>query len=275
MRGACCISAGLRPIRSDRDNLKKDKKMSDDELDRIKEHLDKMVKILPSSIDVLEISDNPAISDKTRVPFMMAAYRAALIWRIRELTQCAYDLIIRNEAGASAILIRSLLETIAAIWYLKKLVKKGYSIDTKEKISKLLLGEKYKDATIEAENVLKFIDKMEKDVAGTKAIYNHLSEITHPNLAGTFLLYSDIDSENKIISFRKDHKIYGSVRKIVTKMLLALLVGFEEAYDGLTNSLPEFIRQYEDGFEKNPKFLVEEDAYELKNWLDKRLRKAN
>lgn len=66
---------------------------------------------LPRRIDPIALS-------RSKLPFKALAYREALIWRVTELGRTALENLHANRLAAAILLVRAVIETTAALWYL-------------------------------------------------------------------------------------------------------------------------------------------------------------
>ena len=143
--------------------------------------------------------DPVSISYTAKIPWKAMNYREALIWRTEELARTAYEMFTRDELVSAVTLTRACMETVAAMWFLQEKIQRV--IDTKEVgdidgvLMKLLMGSKNKITDLEAVNVLKFVNKINKAIDGFEGKYNSLCEFAHPNWSGTSYLYSKPNSE--------------------------------------------------------------------------------
>jgi hypothetical protein len=71
----------------------------------------------------------------------------------------------------------------------------GFDPDVDDTIVRLVMGSRSEPLLPGAINVLTFVDKVERDIPGFRRSYDKLSEIAHPNWAGTSLLYLEHDRE--------------------------------------------------------------------------------
>ncbi len=111
----------------------------------------------------------------------------------------------RDHFVATAVLARSVVETAAALWYLARSVQSavdtGQSDGVKQQVVRLLHGSRTTPEAPLATNVLTFVDAVERQVGGFRHAYDGLSEMAHPNWAGTLYLFGKPDAEARACIF--------------------------------------------------------------------------
>jgi len=70
-------------------------------------------KNLPRQIDPIALS-------RSKLPFKALSYRETLIWRVTELGRAAVENFKQHRVAAATLLTRAVVETTAALWYLRK-----------------------------------------------------------------------------------------------------------------------------------------------------------
>ncbi len=190
------------------------------------------------------IVDPASISCTVKIPYNAIIYRESLIFRIEELARGAVLSYERNDICAAIVLVRALLESVAANWYLMELIKNNQErleSDIHDKILRLLLGHKNKESEMpEAINVMTFLDKVEKKIKGIKSTYENLCEYSHPNWHGTSLLYAKNDYKNLMTTFGKFQR-ETSCRNLLLNCLSGTLILFEYSYNKTADMMPQFI----------------------------------
>lgn len=68
---------------------------------------------LPRQID-------PVAMSRSKLPFKAASYRETLIWRVTELGRSAVENFKLDRVAAAVLLTRAVVETTAALWFLRK-----------------------------------------------------------------------------------------------------------------------------------------------------------
>jgi hypothetical protein len=146
--------------------------------------------------------DGFAISPDSKLPSKVLSYRAALMWRMAELVRCALNHFAEGDLASAMLLTRAALENSAANLYLHEKVlasvQSGTLGDIDEYLMKLLMGSKNKNDSglPQAVNVLTFVSHADKEIDGLGEQYDNLCEFSHPNWAGTSLLYAKPDADN-------------------------------------------------------------------------------
>jgi len=189
--------------------------------------------------------DGFAISPKSKVPFKALWYREALLWRTTQLGRTAAECFEKDKLASAILLTRATVETCASVWYLQKKIEttiaSGTAGNVDEDLMKLLMGSKVdSDVMPSPVNVLNFVDRVDRDIPGFRQHYDRLSEIAHPNWAGTALLFSKPESPG-IVSFG-EHIRGTSAKKIGLVNLTGALSLLELSYNRISELMPEFIR---------------------------------
>ncbi len=131
--------------------------------------------------------------------------REVLARRFLELARVALDALGKEQFAATAVVTRSVVETGAALWYLGQAVegavRGGTSAELKERVFRLLHGSRTTPEAPSAINVLTFIDAADKQVEGVRHSYDRLSEMAHPNWAGTLYLFGRPNREARACVF--------------------------------------------------------------------------
>jgi hypothetical protein len=218
----------------------------------IRGRIELMESALPTRVDAM-------VSPESKLPFKALLYRAALIWRMAELSRGAFENFEKDKLASALLLTRAAVETGSGLWFLHaKLgaaVKAGAAGDIDDYLMKLAMGSRADSDMPEALNVLKFVDRVEKDVEGFRHQYDILSEFAHPNWAGTALLYSKPDPPNLWTDFGANIRGIAGPKNIGIVNLSVALMFFERSYNGIADVMPAFIelckgRLKEDGADK-------------------------
>lgn len=217
----------------------------------IRGRLELMESNLPARVDAM-------VSPDSKLPFKALIYRAALIWRMAELSRGAFENFEKDKLASALLLTRAAVEASAGLWYLnaklEAAVKAGAVGDIDVYLMKLALGSRSDPAMPEALNVMKFVDRVEKDSEGFRQQYDILSEFAHPNWAGTALLYSKPDPTNLWTDFGPNIRGVDGPKNIGIINLSVALMFFERSYNRIADVMPAFIelcegRLKEDGAE--------------------------
>ena len=192
-----------------------------------------------------QMIDAASLSLTSKLPLKALTYREASVWRCEELARCAHASFANGDIVSGIVLTRAFTETAAGVWYLLELVDRqldsGMEPDLDEKLMRLLMGHKNQEGMPESLNVLTFIDKMEKLVPGIRSAYDNMSELAHPNYAGTASAYSDTDYQNMITYFRTPNRATENHKLLGLNCLNGGLGLLEFAYNHLSERFPGFI----------------------------------
>jgi hypothetical protein len=145
------------------------------------------------------------VSLTAKVPFNVVMCREVLARRFAELATATLEALGRERFAATALLARSAVETGAALWYLAQSVESavasGKSADVKDRVLRLLHGSRTTPEAPSAISVLTFVDVVDKQVEGVRRTYDRLSEMAHPNWAGTLYLFGRPDRDARACVF--------------------------------------------------------------------------
>jgi len=201
--------------------------------------------------------DPASISPKAKIPYKAMHYCAALVWRAEELARIACELYDREEVVSALTLTRSSMETAAALWFLKEkiqsVVDSKYMGEIDDVLKKLLAGSR-NDATVyDAYNVMKFVDNVDKRIAGFRKTYESMCEYAHPNWLGTSYLFSKPNKEKMWSDFGKD--VERTAASVVGGLLLlnnAVMI-FTHTLNKVDELLPAFIKICEEDLSQTVK----------------------
>jgi hypothetical protein len=155
----------------------------------------------------------PLIESKTA--WKLALLQQSLLYRVCALACGAADAWNINNVAASAILVRSLLETVALTEFVRNelfRLREPMCIAAANAIDKVcnqqLFSTKNEKAISEgyghaARSILTYIDKLDKKIASIREAYDFLSEWTHPNGAGHLQTYGAINKETGLVTFHE------------------------------------------------------------------------
>jgi hypothetical protein len=147
------------------------------------------------------------------------------------------------------------METCAALWYLADRAIDPTEIgEINRRLMNLLVGTRTDpDGTFpKAENVLKFVDRVDKTIPGFRTQYDRLSEFAHPNHSGTVLLFSRLDETTGIARFGKNMRSEDEVVTVGLANLASAVEIFLMSCADLDASLPEFIHLCEQNVQSGP-----------------------
>jgi hypothetical protein len=189
--------------------------------------------------------DGYGISPHSKLPSKVLSYREALIWRMAELSRCAFENLESERLVSAITLTRAAVETSAALWYLwTKLDDSVHAktvCDIDDYLMRLLMGSKSNSDLPQAINVLTFVDHVNKQIDGFRHQYDNLSEFAHPNWAGTGFLYSKPDSQNLWTDFGANIRGLDSTKLAGAVNLSIALMIFERNYNLVGSLTPPFV----------------------------------
>ena len=111
-----------------------------------------------------------------------------------------------------------------------------------QQLVKLLMGSRIDtDIFPPAENVMKFVDRVDEKIPGFRQQYDRLSEFAHPNWSGTALLFSKRE-EGGIANFGENMRSEENVILLGLHDLVVVLDVFQLSYDRVGELMPEFVR---------------------------------
>lgn len=153
------------------------------------------------------------------------------------------------------------LETSAALWYLCAKVVAAVDSDTMGDIDDYLMrmvvgiatnGDVSADSTDPTTlprpiRVHNFLETAEKDIEGFSEQYGILSEYSHPNWAGTMLLFAKHDKKNLVTNFGPNMRLAENTKVIGAGNLSVALAMFETSYNRLYDLMPRFVSLGERG----------------------------
>ena len=179
-----------------------------DLMSEIKVQLAELESAKPTRIDGLSISST------SKLPLKVMWFKAALGWRMSELSKTAFDALEREQFASAIILTRAAAESCAALWSLstkiQAAVKSGAVGDIGTHLMRFIMGHRGDAEMPDAVNVLTCVDRVDKDVDGFRHHYDVLSEYAHPNWAGTVHIYSQPHPGEGTVSF--GNYIRGAIR---------------------------------------------------------------
>jgi hypothetical protein len=217
-----------------------------------KETTEELLGDIRSSLATLETSlpknvDGFALSPTTKMPFKALWFRESLCWRMAQLSRSALECFENKKLASAILLTRASMETCAALWYLSDILESAVEVqaigETDQRLMKLLLGTKIDTNVLpKAENVLNFVDRVDKKISGFRKQYERLSEFAHPNWSGSVLLFSKPEEKYGIAHFGENMRAEGEALFIGLGNLASALEIFLLSYNSVTEVSPEFVR---------------------------------
>ena len=196
---------------------------------------------------------NPA-AHKWKSPFRYLMLRELVSWRLTDLLSQAFSLKQSNHIMGAIILTRSCMETLAILIYAnlktEQFIEGRMNFDSWQALtSSLIFGSKDGSTGIAAINTKTVLEQSNKKYQGMYNQYEILSELAHPNNAGLFLGYANINQNDYEAAFRIqfDEQKYGD---ILEESMRALIMSFQYEYGTV------WLRE----FERLEQWLVDNDA---------------
>lgn len=189
-----------------------------------------------------------ALTLNSKLPFKALSLREFLIHRISPLATPAVDLFERGQVIPAIVLTRAVHETVAVFYSMRKRLERFLEDKDVQALDEFLMqclfGSRNNPGKRPARNVLSFVDDAAKNVPEFRTIYDSLSEYAHPNWAGTFGSFGEIDKENFEVKLGPT----GRTRAWVTGVsaLAGALMLFHHYY----NDSADLIRRLNDHFEQ-------------------------
>lgn len=192
--------------------------------------------------------DPAAVSLIAKTPTTALVYREAQTWRMEEFARCACDMFERGDLIVAASNTRHAAECCAGVWYLLSLLEKTIADpssmdDTHEKIVRLTVGFKMQIGgnMPEAINAVTMVEKLDKLIPGFFGGYARLSEIAHPNWAGSAGIFSNRDDETLITYFGRGLRDTKNSERLVLNCLIGALELFGHAYNKIDDIKQDYI----------------------------------
>ncbi len=176
---------------------------------------------------------------------------------MEEFSRCACDMFERGDLVVAASNTRHAAECCAGIWYLYSLLEKTIANtalvdDTHEKVVRLMVGYKMKfgEDMPEAINALTMVQKLDEIIPGYFGAYERLSEIAHPNWAGSAAIFSTRDDNTLITHFGRGLRDTKNSERLVLNCLIGALELFEHAYRKIDDLMEEYVAVCESDIDK-------------------------
>lgn len=156
-----------------------------------------------------------ALSHISKLPYKALSLRETLIHRIADLSDAAISLYKSSNIVPAIIMIRSVFETSAVLFWLfeklKHVSETGDLKDMNDFLNKHLFGARNQNASVESYNILTAIDHTDKEFENYRIAYNDLSEFAHPNWSGLMGAYSDAYKNKFVVKLGKGEGMIPSI----------------------------------------------------------------
>jgi hypothetical protein len=191
--------------------------------------------------------EGPLVESKTA--WKLATLRESLLYRVCAVANGTADAWNANNVTSAVILGRALMETVALVEFIRDellRLREPMNIAAANAIDNVcnqqLFSTRNETALAGgyghlARNVLTYVDKFDKKIAGTREAYDSLSESAHPNSNGHYFTYGELDKGNGRVTFHESApRIRGIQVYIVTCLMLMQFV--ERAMDTFDETIP-------------------------------------
>jgi hypothetical protein len=227
--------------------------MSESHADRGAQHLaeaqelsDRLSASLPDRIQAA------ALTLKSKLPFKALSIRELLLHRMAELSSAAVDLFTQKRAIPAVILTRAIVETVAVMVTFHERLDRFLKSTTKDIgafddfLMRCLLGARNNPQMPTSINVLTLVDRVERTLPGFRNVYDGLRECAHPNWAGTFGAFGQVDKD------KVELKLGPAERSTAYTVGLAALSGSLMTFERYYNDSGELVRKFNEYFEGLP-----------------------
>ena len=212
-----------------------------------RQHVQALSASLPTIIDAGSFRTSSGEICGSKAPTIALSFRETQAWRVEEFSRAACDMIERGDLVVGVANVRHVIESCAAVWYLLDLIERHTKtgIDHKElydRLGKLFLGSKnvFPDMP-RAVNVMTFIEKMDKVHPGVARNYDQLSEISHPNWAGSVAMFANRSEDNFTTYFGRSLRGHSATQNMALSSLIDGMEIFTHAYNRITDLVPNFV----------------------------------
>lgn len=183
-------------------------------------------------------------AQRFKLPGVALMLSESLLWRQEELARNAIEAIERRDRVAGALLARAAMETTAMLSFIHdniaEALEKGDGADLHQKLAGALTGSKLWEDLPGAVHVLKAIDRLDKSIPGYRHAYDGLSELAHPNWAGTYGAYARHDEKTLKVSFRLEDRRDGNWI-VVAAGLAGAVDLFDYYFENIRRRIPQLI----------------------------------
>jgi hypothetical protein len=170
-------------------------------LHRARESAEIVADSLTASIPITALPRN------SRIPFKALALRELLFHRASALASPAVALLEAGNSVSGMLLTRALMETVSVLVELFSALESFLENRDDEKLNHFLMGATFanrleKDGVKDdfyTVSILKYVDKLDKEVNGFRKTYDALSEYCHPNWHGLQGSFGVIDSDREVL----------------------------------------------------------------------------
>jgi hypothetical protein len=200
-------------------------------------------------------TDPASISFISKIPHKALDIRGALLYRTTDLAEAACMLFEKENLISAACVTRAFQETLAALFYSNRKVRKtieNHDVQhLDEVLMKTLVGARNNAELPDSINILTMINSVNKEIPNFRAVYDNLSEFSHPNWAGTLGTYAKNNKEKMWTDFGRDISLSEATKGQGINALLAGLELIELIYDQFAEMLPKLVEICENKINSN------------------------
>jgi hypothetical protein len=194
--------------------------------------------------------DPQALTWSSKTPYVAMCFREAQFCRAEQFARAAYEMFERDDVVVGISNTRSVIESVAAIWFLnekiEKQLKNGPQPDIHEQMVQLVMGFKNDPGFPAAINVLTMIDRCDATFSGFRKSYDRMSEFAHPNYSGALGTFGARDPDVAITWFKKGSRNVDSAKKVGLINLIAGLKILEFAYNRTHDLMGPFCKLFDE-----------------------------
>lgn len=190
-------------------------------------------------------TDPAQVSLTAKIPYKALQIREALLYRATDLADASCALVDMQNLVSAACTTRAFQETVAMLFYINRKIKDA--IDDQnisaldETLMKALTGSKNNPDMRVPINILTVVDRVEKEIPGFRDAYDNLSELSHPNWAGTLGTYSKIDKEKLWVDFGKNIRLRDTTQTQIAFILCSGLELVAHIYNEFAELIPRLV----------------------------------
>lgn len=187
-----------------------------------------------------------AFSTKAKIPHKVHSIREVFGHRIINLSEVAYDLLQKVEIVPALIIIRSILESVAVLYFVKQKIERCINNNSignfDDKVMRILFGSRDDTTSLKAIHILNTFDEWNKETPYIRQMYYDLCEFTHPNYSGSEGSYAKIDKDKLQVHYEKNTQKDSYPYNIAISSLEVSLEHFVIFYDNIIDLLKDFAK---------------------------------
>lgn len=225
--------------------------MQDKEMEDIKLMIDQAkLYVKGLRMGLVSRTDPAQVSVIAKIPYKVIEIREALLYRATDLADASCLLFEEENLVSAACITRAFQETLAVLFFINRKVKKAINDKDLQHLDgvlmKTLMGSKNNPDLPDPVNILTMIDWVDKEIPSFRAVYDNLSELSHPNWAGTFGIYTKTNKEKVWTDFGRNIKLGDTTKKQIAITLYAGLELIVHIYEEFAVFMPDLVKICED-----------------------------